>query len=67
MQELDQWQSLSQLLKDMLARNFELEASIRLALVSVQQLESERTYTIPGNLPLQLEETSWTNRNEELD
>ncbi len=61
------WQSLYQRLEDISDLNIELKELVLSALQLAQALESERTYTIPGNLPLLLEETSLTNRNEELD
>ncbi len=61
------WQSLNQLLKDLSEANSESEDLILLVSQLVLELASELTYTIPGSLPLQLEETFLTNRNEELE
>ncbi len=61
------WQSLNQLLEDILELNSESEDSIRLVSQLVLELVSERTSIKNSSSQLLSEETYLINRNEELE
>ncbi len=61
---MNKWQSLDRQLQDIFKISLELEDSIRLVLLLVSELGSERTYMKIGNTEDQ--EAFSLNRNEEL-
>ncbi len=67
MYKAEEWQSLNQLLDSISDLSLKLEDLARLALLSVQELELEHTYTSNMNSHVQEEAISLTNLNEELE